>query len=1138
MCPNKSCVAFTGPFKDLDECPICGASRWDQVKLDKKKKKVAAKTFCTIPIGSQIQAAFSSPESAEAMKYRSERTRQIVESAIGERLEIPIFEDFVDGSEYLSAYQRGDVKDDDVMLMLSLDGAQLYEHKMSDCWIYIWVILELSPDRRYKKHHVLPGGFIPGPHKPKNIDSFLFPGLYHIAALQREGLKVYDAHLDIVKTVKPYIALATADAPGMAYLSGLVGHMGANGCRNYCDVPSRHRNRSNHYYPNNQRPEGNYNADPHPDVDLNKHSPYFSQERYDNNLTVLTGSRPSNYEDNRRNTGISKQSIFSGLKNPFGVPGMFPLDLMHVVALNIPALFLGLFKADMAHDSALDDKSTWDWAVFSDAETWKAHGQKVTDLLRFLPSYYDRPPRNPAEKLTSGYKAAEFLVYFYGLLPALLINLLPQHYLFNFYKLVALLRIISKRSITREELEFVKKIVVVFLDEFETLYIQRREYRMHFARRCLHTLWHLASETARLGPAGIYAQWVLERTIGILKGETRLHSNIYSNLMERGVARGATNSLIFTYPNLFSPTAHHPQGTIHLGDGYLLLKRPTAKVAEPITPVEQEAYAHYARHRSLEVPHAAQIMRRGRLLLPNGHFVRTAWKEDDRPNGRTSRMIKIKSGTLGPSSSFGEVLYFFRLSDIGNQATTVCAMVSLCDPVEHDILTASYGVLSVCNFTRYKDVRVVEAHHIESVIGLLPFNPPPPGNIGPITELGTCFVLEDMNFNATEFKDTKDIRYKIIQEANEADLKTTKNPTYAKLYEKAKEMKSQLSELEKQLKEARSLAHEASHERCQESIGQLKGQLKEARSNVKMLSDIGTDKFLEKLNLLVEKNPFITRLKHPTKVEEEPKNADKIFWKEPETKSHPIFKDYSYFMDKNGTTFPKVPYREAMLASARGALTDAAIKTGSHFSTWRANGREFKEHFIASLEEAHPTLAQAQCHWKAIQVAYDHYPTWLKGFKCRVPIDQASQCSCGTAASRKRKVEEVGEPELLSGPGGSALKKVKTEASTFSKIQQKQIVNIFDTPVVTAGDNGVNPSAPSDSSRHLPQQRTSSLIPILLLPNLLTQPLIRPRHSSQRILMHPLVQFLDHQGALQVDGTHGGDAGEGFLGDLVLVCQA
>jgi hypothetical protein len=72
--------------------------------------------------------------------------------------------------------------------MLLIDSTQLYESKQSDCWIYIWVLLDLAPDLRYKKKYVLPGGFIPGPKKPKNMDSFVYTGLHHLSALQKDGL--------------------------------------------------------------------------------------------------------------------------------------------------------------------------------------------------------------------------------------------------------------------------------------------------------------------------------------------------------------------------------------------------------------------------------------------------------------------------------------------------------------------------------------------------------------------------------------------------------------------------------------------------------------------------------------------------------------------------------------------------------------------------------------------------------------------------------------------------------------------------------------------------------------------------------------------------------------------------------------
>ncbi|KAG2744318.1 hypothetical protein P692DRAFT_201721996, partial [Suillus brevipes Sb2] len=70
MCLN-SCLAFTGPFADLDNCPMCGTSRWDPAKLraSNGRTKIAAQTFTTIPLGPQLQALYRHPDSARNMRY-------------------------------------------------------------------------------------------------------------------------------------------------------------------------------------------------------------------------------------------------------------------------------------------------------------------------------------------------------------------------------------------------------------------------------------------------------------------------------------------------------------------------------------------------------------------------------------------------------------------------------------------------------------------------------------------------------------------------------------------------------------------------------------------------------------------------------------------------------------------------------------------------------------------------------------------------------------------------------------------------------------------------------------------------------------------------------------------------------------
>ena len=98
------------------------------------------------------------------------------------------YSDVLHGTDLIEAFRDIHIGEDDLVLMFSMDGAQLYAQKQSACWIYIWVLFNLAPDRWYKKKHVFIGGFIPSSNNPKNTDSFLFPGLYHLAALQTEGL--------------------------------------------------------------------------------------------------------------------------------------------------------------------------------------------------------------------------------------------------------------------------------------------------------------------------------------------------------------------------------------------------------------------------------------------------------------------------------------------------------------------------------------------------------------------------------------------------------------------------------------------------------------------------------------------------------------------------------------------------------------------------------------------------------------------------------------------------------------------------------------------------------------------------------------------------------------------------------------
>ena len=170
------------------------------------------------------------------------------------------------------------------------------------------------------------------------------------------------------------------------------------------------------------KPEGyNVTGCDHDDVtfsDLKRYQKDASARYHDNIWKLLGANNPAQFRDRRLETGLSKQTIFSGLRNGLGIPNMFPLDIMHLVNLNIPDLLLGLWRGTIKVYPP-DNIELWNWCVLV-GNIWQAHGKTVGLATQFIPSCFGRAPQNLAEKINSGYKAWEFQLYLVGLGPSLL----------------------------------------------------------------------------------------------------------------------------------------------------------------------------------------------------------------------------------------------------------------------------------------------------------------------------------------------------------------------------------------------------------------------------------------------------------------------------------------------------------------------------------------------------------------------------------------------------------------------------------------------------------------------------------------------------------------------------------------------
>jgi len=288
-----------------------------------------------------------------------------------------------------------------------------------------------------------------------------------------------------------------------------------------------------------------------------------------------------------------------------------------------------------------DDRSTWDWVVLR-GDVWQTHGQAVASAFYYLPTSFNRPPHNIVDKITSGYKAWEFLLYLYGLGPGLLYRILPQRYFTNYCKLILGIWLMNQHRITQENLCNAHLALLSFTEEFEDVYCQCMQTCIHFICPCMHLLVHLLCEVLRIGPPICSSQWTLERTIGNLGEEIKQHLNPFTNLSQRGIRRAHVNALIAIIPDLEgnqNSGGDLPHGSKDIEDRFVLLHA-RDKHPECLRECKVDALNKF-----LSTSNTGRVAVRqwARLRIPTGQVCYSAWKELQRPleKCRTACNVKV-----------------------------------------------------------------------------------------------------------------------------------------------------------------------------------------------------------------------------------------------------------------------------------------------------------------------------------------------------------------------------------------------------------------------------------------------------------------------------------------------------------------
>ncbi|RDX46887.1 hypothetical protein OH76DRAFT_1355134 [Lentinus brumalis] len=389
---------------------------------------------------------------------------------------------------------------------------------------------------------------------------------------------------------------------------------------------------------------------------------------------------------------------------------------MHLVALNLTDLIVSTLRGTLKCYLP-DKKESWDFAIFQEKKPWKAHGKLVANCGRYLPGSFDRIPRDPAKKISSGYKAWEFLVYVYGLLPGLLRGVLGDEYYHHFCLLVSAIRILLQHRQHLSQLPHAHRAIIEYVEEFEVRYYQRRASRVHFVRPSLHTLTHIVPEILRVGPGTLYSQWTLENYIGNITREIKQHVTPYANVSERASRRAQMNALKAVVPQFAEPDPGLPQASYDLGDGYALL-RARDSAERGVTAAEEAAIMTFfaqQRYRPKDPNYVPRVRRWARLALPSGQVARSAWKEVAREargkQPRRSRMLK--------GNQFAEVQYYFGFV-LQNKRVRGVAMIAPFTAPDAALLKETHGTLAAC-YHPGNDIRqVIFVDDILSVVAMVP----------------------------------------------------------------------------------------------------------------------------------------------------------------------------------------------------------------------------------------------------------------------------------------------------------------------------------------------------------------------------------------------------------------------------------
>jgi hypothetical protein len=447
-CCPKSCIAYTGKYKDGAQCPFCNELRYTQHHQPRRM-------FCYIPLIPRLQKYFSNPNTAKLLSYRHSHksdSNSISDVFDGEHYKnLKNTVTTVDGIRLPHYYFSSE---DDIAFSVCLDSYLLYKRRRRgpSAMPIVLQIYNLPPEIRTHLSRLICLGVIPGPRSPKDLRSFLCPFEDECVLLAR-GVPTFHSIRRQIFDLHAYNLFPQGDIVAIEKLLNIKGHNAIMPCRSCDIIATISPGPDKTYYVPLTLPGGKqmWNPDRLP---LREHGDWAIATR---NIDRQSSAKKKN--DVAKTYGIKGMPALQRVGSIDYARGV-PWDFMHLlfenVVQNLVNLWMGRFKN---LDSGVGD-------YIIPRGVWDEIGDETVSAVKSIPAAFVRSLGNITNE-QGIYTAEGWAFWAMYLAPILLKGRLGSKYYRHFLQLVKILKTSIKFTLSHPEINELEGEIISWVKLYE-----------------------------------------------------------------------------------------------------------------------------------------------------------------------------------------------------------------------------------------------------------------------------------------------------------------------------------------------------------------------------------------------------------------------------------------------------------------------------------------------------------------------------------------------------------------------------------------------------------------------------------------------------------------------------------------------